>query len=521
MVDDEQNSPTIPPGSTQSWPIPLTPKQIGPYEITGLLEKGGMSLLYLGTHPDTNEPTTIKVLSSKYLSNTEIVERFLKEAEIIALADHPHIVKLFGYGEWEGGLYIAMEYIEGVSLRQYLMQTPLSLKRSLEFVIDIAYAICHLHRHGVIHRDLKPENILVTNKNFIKVIDFGIAQLLTEKDEHQQSYRQKFIGTPIYMSPEQRDNPESVTFASDIYSLGIITYELVLGKLSHGQIHIGLMPKGLQKILIKALQPDPKNRYQDIVDFIFDLNAYLQSPAFEKERKMRDQLSEFTEDLRQTQSFLISEIKPKWPKEEVGTAVYKSLQVTNLVQDFFQLKDNIYGLMIGESSSKNVEGFYYSAFIKGVIRSLAFLQKNTRELFHHFHELIYEDKPESFSLSFVLFEENENEIYALTQENSHIWYLENNKKELKKITTFSNNRVDSSLLEYHIPWNAGDRLIIANYPSTKEIVHELNENILLQQLNTHLDLSPQQLVDATLRYLRVFSKIKNFSISLICIKKTI
>ena len=156
------------------------PQKIGPYKIETLLEQGGMSILYLGTHPETHEPTTIKVLSPKFVSNPEVTERFLREAEIIALADHPNIVKLYGHGKWEGGLYIAMEFIQGISLRQYILQTPISLKRALEIIIDIAYALCHLHTHGVIHRDLKPENILVTESGTIKVIDFGIAQLLAE-----------------------------------------------------------------------------------------------------------------------------------------------------------------------------------------------------------------------------------------------------------------------------------------------------------------------------------------------------
>jgi len=228
---------------------PPTPSYIGPYKIESLLEKGGMSLLYLGTHPDTGEPTTIKVLSPKFITREDVIQRFLHEAEIIAIANHPNIVKLSGYGEWEKGLYIAMEFIEGPSLRQYLLRHPISLKQAIEIIIDIAYALCHLHTHGVIHRDLKPENILVTEGGSIKVIDFGIAQLLERpKEEHP-----KVVGTPIYMSPEQKDNPASVTYSSDIYSLGIIAYELILGKLSHGRIHLSLMPKGIQKILSKVV----------------------------------------------------------------------------------------------------------------------------------------------------------------------------------------------------------------------------------------------------------------------------
>ena len=213
------------------------------------------------------------------------------EAEIITLTDHPNIVKLFGHGEWEEGLYIAMEFIQGISLRQFILQTPISLKRALEIILDIAYALCHLHTHGVIHRDLKPKNILLSENNQIKVIDFGIAQLLTEQTQ-EQSQSQKLIGTPVYMSPEQRANPESVSYPSDIHSLGIISYELILGKLSHGQVHLSLMPKGIQKILFNCLQPNIIDRYQDIVDFISDVSSYLNSSALQKEQVVGHQFGE-------------------------------------------------------------------------------------------------------------------------------------------------------------------------------------------------------------------------------------
>ncbi len=252
------------------------PEKIGDYPVESLLDQGSTSILYLGTHPETKMPTTIKVLSPRYLSHPEMVQRFLNEASIIAMADHPNIVKLYGYGHWEGGLYIAMEFIQGISLRQYLLQTPLSLKRALEIVIDIAYALCHLHAHGIIHRDLKPENVLMTEEGVVKVIDFGISQLLTDQDgNNSEGYR--FLGTPVYMSPEQRKDPSLVGYPSDIYSLGIITYELILGKLSLGQIHLSLMPKGIQKILTRSLQNSPDDRYQDVVDFISDVMAYLHS----------------------------------------------------------------------------------------------------------------------------------------------------------------------------------------------------------------------------------------------------
>ena len=198
MFEQEKTKPTL-----NKTPPPLTPAYIGPYKIESFFNQGGMSNLYLGRHPSSLRPLIVKVLAPKYAQNPEIIQRFLKEAEIIQLANHPNIVRLHGQGQWEKGVFIAMEFIQGISLRQFINKHSLSLKRALEIVLQVAYALCHLHTHGVIHRDLKPENILITEEGEIKVIDFGIAQLHTEvnKDPLAQN---RIIGTPTYMSPEQK-----------------------------------------------------------------------------------------------------------------------------------------------------------------------------------------------------------------------------------------------------------------------------------------------------------------------------
>jgi len=281
MNENDFYKRTTDPGRGQPPPSPPNeiPKTIRGYRVVGLLKTGGMSTIYQGIHPETGVTVAIKVLSQKYLKDDEVIKRFLKESEIIAMADHPNIVKLYDQGDWEEGLFISMEFIDGISLYQYLQDHTLTYKKAMEISLEVAYALCHLHSHGVIHRDLKLENILVTREDHIKVIDFGIAQLLTEKKVSGLRKRQ-IVGTPIYMSPEQKLNPNAVSYPSDIYSLGIIMYELVLGRTHHGKVILSRMPKGLQPILLKCLQPLAVNRYQDVVALISDLSDYMNSDQF-------------------------------------------------------------------------------------------------------------------------------------------------------------------------------------------------------------------------------------------------
>ncbi|HSW86641.1 MAG TPA: protein kinase [Rhabdochlamydiaceae bacterium] len=360
---------TIPDYSSGEAHAPM-PKQIGPYKIESLLNKGGMSFLYLGLHPETKQALAVKVLSPKYVTHPDAVERFLKEAHIIELTNHPNIVKLYGQGEWEGGLYIAMELIQGVSLRQFILQQSLSLKRSIDIILQVAYALLHLHTHGVIHRDLKPENILITEDGEIKVIDFGIAQLHEDTEAKKREASRQFMGTPNYMSPEQKEDPSKVSYSSDIYSLGVIAYELFLGKLSYGILNLALLPKGLRTIVEKALAVSVKERYQDIVDFIGDVSQYLKSGELEKEKPGTDQFIEIMETMQKAQQNLSPPSAPDWPVSEIGIAKYRGAGQMGWYYDFFKLPNNSYVVVLAQASDTGINGNIYIGVLRGMIRTL-------------------------------------------------------------------------------------------------------------------------------------------------------
>jgi eukaryotic-like serine/threonine-protein kinase len=418
--------PTIPPFSfphQEEREVPL-PDRIGPYKIQALLEKGGMSLLYLATDPKSEAPLIVKVLSPRFLSHPEMTNRFLKEAEIIAIADHPNIVKLLGYGSWEGGLYIAMEFVKGISLRQYLLQTPLSLKKSLELILEIAYALCHLHTHGVIHRDLKPENILVDEKGQIKVIDFGIAQLIDPLEiekSHENWGKKRLIGTPIYMSPEQRENPENVSYPSDIYSLGIVAYELILGKFPGGQVRLSLMPKGFQKVLSKALQPNITERYIDIVDFISDLSSYAHSPEFEKEKKTSDQAIELYEKLQSVQLKMIPDTFPKLSEIDLGIVIHRPLGISGTIIDFN--KEHSF-LVLGESSCLEIDSLLQSIYIKGLLDGFFPFQLPFEELAKQMNQALFAS-PTNFplTLGFLGWDLKQKTISYLSCGSGPVWKI--------------------------------------------------------------------------------------------------
>ena len=286
------------------------PSHIGRFQIDGIYSVGGMSTIYLATDPLSHDQIVVKVLLPRFVSDPTLVRRFINEGRIIAMTDHPNIVKLYEYGEWEGGVYIAMELVRGTSLRRILQHTPLPLKSALEVLLQVCYATAHLHSHGVIHGDLKPENILLTDQNQVKVIDFGIAKLVSEAATPSKG-KERFIGTPVYMSPEVQKNPRSASIQSDIYSLGIIAYELVMGKITHGRVVITLAPRGMQPILQKALQPKPEDRYHDMNEFISEISEYIHSGNLQKDRQGIDYFFELFAQVEAQQKELLTSLIPQ------------------------------------------------------------------------------------------------------------------------------------------------------------------------------------------------------------------
>ncbi|MBI2742968.1 MAG: protein kinase [Chlamydiales bacterium] len=481
------------PDLISSEKLPPTPERIGPYKIEGLLSKGGMSLLYLGIHPETNQTLVVKVLSPGYINHPEATAHFLKEAHIIGITSHPNIVKLYGQGEWEGGLYIAMEFIRGVSLSQFIAQQSFSLKRCIDIILQVSYALCHLHANGVVHRDLKPENILMSEDGEIKVIDFGIAQL--HEETRGSIPHSKVLGTPSYMSPEQKEDPSKATYASDIYSLAVIAYELVLGKLSYGMMNLSLLPKGFQRIIGKALAVSLSERYNDIVDLISDLSDYLKSGELEKERPGSDEVKEVLETLQKAGSMLVPGSPPDWPEFEIGLAKHKGPGQMGIYFDFFKLPDNNYLILLAEPTTFGIEAPIYIASLRGMIRTLIHEREpatrapfQVRSFISALNELIHDDSlKQPFSLALLLLDPLQEELTYLSCGLGRLVHLPEGS-ELPRYIAVPNPplgvEMPGDFTETNDNWKIGDTLFLH---SLETALHE--DDAQKREFEGHLNLA--------------------------------
>jgi len=470
---------------------PTLPKQIGPYKIESLISKGGMSLLYMGIHPKTKQMLTIKVLSPSYISCPDMVHRFLKEAKIIGMTNHPNIVKLYGEGEWEGGLYIAMEFIRGVSLRQFIEQHSLSMKRCIDIILQVAYALVHLHSHGIIHGDLKPENILITENGEVKVIDCGVARLHEEVKKEGGKFH-KIVGTPTYMSPEQKEDSSKVSFASDIYALGIIAYELLSGKLCFGIIHLSLVPKGLRPIFESALAVSIKERYPDAIPFISDLSEYLKSGGLDKDRPGTDQLKEILETIQEAGQALSPSTPPHWSHLEIGVSRSKVLGQDGNYFDYFKFSDNTYGIVIVEPLEYGLENPIFIANLRGLIRTLVIVPQphfSFPEFIKTLNKIIYNDPiSQKFSLAFLLLSPLKEELYFLSCGLSNLIHFQQNCQSPRILTHHHFPLGHDLHAEFDMTtdnWNIGDVIIFHSFPPDMDkILQEgLKENAYLSSQN--------------------------------------
>jgi eukaryotic-like serine/threonine-protein kinase len=349
---------TLPTFKTPS--IPPKIKSIGKYTIETLLHQGSMSYLYLAKDPDTKNLVAVKILAPSLSKEKDLIERFLLESKIIEKASHENIVTVYESGTWEKGLYIAMEYIQGISLYEFIKDNSFCVKKSFDIILKVSYALLHLHSHRIIHRDLKPENILIGDNGAVKLIDFGIAEL--NKGKQTLTFaKNPIIGTPSYMSPEQKNNPANVTFNTDIYSLSIIAYEMLIGKFSFGKVNLSLLDQDIAKILAKAIEPDYKKRTQDIVDFIGEISAYLKNSGASKTD---------SKALFDLQKELIQEDIPPHDNLDIGLHRSHDSSSPGIYYEFFHFPDNTYLALLANTSENHPTAFLPIINLRAIAHAL-------------------------------------------------------------------------------------------------------------------------------------------------------
>jgi tRNA A-37 threonylcarbamoyl transferase component Bud32 len=257
---------------------PLPPEQIAPHfpqlEILECLGRGGMGVVYKARQKTLNRFVALKLLAPERVGDTQFAERFTREAQALAALNHPNTVTIYDFGQAGGFYFLLMEFVDGVNLRQLLRARKFTPEEALAIVPPLCDALQFAHDRGIVHRDIKPENLLLDKMGRVKVADFGIAKILgTTKGSGTAgepvasgNATQHALGTPAYSAPEQKTDPQRVDSRADIFSLGVVFYEMLTGELPGKQIeppsHKVQIDVRLDEIVLRALEKNPELRYQ-------------------------------------------------------------------------------------------------------------------------------------------------------------------------------------------------------------------------------------------------------------------
>ncbi len=308
-VDPSTAATQPPPSSASTGFVPPTVEEVATkfpqLEVLELLGRGGMGAVYKARQRELDRLVAVKILPPEVSRDPAFAERFNREARAMARLSHPNIVALLEISRTADGLiYFIMEYVDGVNLRQTIQAGHMEPAQALAIVPQICEALQFAHDEGVVHRDIKPENILIDKRGRVKIADFGLAKLLGQESvDHGLTATQQVMGTPRYMAPEQMEGTKSVDHRADIYSLGVVFYELLTGELPVGRfappskkVEIDVR---LDEVVLRALEKEPEKRYQHASDVKTEVEHIRGGPAAEASASIGQQPHETLEQRHQ------------------------------------------------------------------------------------------------------------------------------------------------------------------------------------------------------------------------------
>lgn len=259
--------------------------QVGPYRIIEQLGQGGMATVYKAYHPSLDRYVAIKVLHQAFLEDASFHARFQREARVVARLEHPNIVPIYDYAEYDGQPYLVMKFIEGDTLKARMQSAPLTSEEVIYITESVGAGLAYAHRQGILHRDIKPSNVIIANDNQIYLADFGLARIAQSGESTLTS--DMVLGTPHYISPEQAMAKKDLDEGTDIYSFGVMLYEMTVGRVPysadtpfsiiHDHIYSPLplpskvnpaVSPAVERVLLKALAKDRADRYADVVSLV-------------------------------------------------------------------------------------------------------------------------------------------------------------------------------------------------------------------------------------------------------------
>jgi len=318
---------------------------VGPYEIQEQLGHGGMATVYKAYHPALDRHVAIKVMDAALSQEPDFIERFKREARVIAKLDNPHIVPVYDFDEYNGQSYIVLKFIDGPTLKDRMKSAPLSKSEIMRVISSVGDGLEYAHKRGVLHRDTKPSNVLISSDNKIYLTDFGLARLVGGTSSLTGDM---IIGTPYYISPEQAMNADKLDEGTDIYSFGVMIYEMVVGCLPFdGDTTFTVIEDHIYKTppLPTSIKPDIPEAVEQVIMMA------LAKKRDERQARVADLVRSFKK------AWLTNNAEQSTDDEEVSSTTMEATGIASLLAEngkSFALADGL--VILGRNSStKNIQ----------------------------------------------------------------------------------------------------------------------------------------------------------------------
>jgi serine/threonine protein kinase len=406
-------SATVAQGSGEHLPDAGT--KIGNYTIISQLGFGGMGLVMKASAPD-GSLVALKIIKSEHINNQSLLDRFQQEMQISSILHHQNVAEILGWGVDNAGRnYFAMEFVDGSNLRVLLKQNAIDLNKALDVFTQLCDGLKYAHSQNIIHRDIKPENIIMTSNGMLKIVDFGIARIDDDKNM-SMTMTNVVMGSPIYMSPEQKTDFKHVDKRTDIYAAGAVFYEMLSGEMPGGLLRIDLIPENLRSIVEKAIAYKVEDRYADVDEVLKDIDIYKQGGCITRDQKA---IRKIEDNVKLRQALIDSfypEENPSVPGLDINAFYIPAEGIGGNYYDYIIIDDSHTGILVGNLFDQpDVSAALFLAMLRSAFKILARDTIDPAVTLKKLNDFMAGERFDYFAVfSYMIFDSSTNEISVAT-----------------------------------------------------------------------------------------------------------
>lgn len=388
---------------------------IGEYTVISQIGFGGMGRIMKASSPKGNS-VALKIIKGEHVNNQALVDRFEQEMKISSMLHHTNVAEILGWGVDDAGRnYFAMEFVDGKNIRDMLESNEVNLNMALNIFSQLCTGLEYAHSKNVVHRDIKPENIILDKNGVVKIVDFGIARVDTPESANL-TMTNVIMGSPIYMSPEQKSDFKNVDHRADIYAAGAVFYEMLSGEMPGGLLRIDLIPENLRAIVEKAIAYNANDRYASCDEILKDLEKYQKEGRITSDQQA---IRKIEDNVKLRQALIDSfypDANPAVPGLDMDAFYIPAEGIGGNYYDYIKIDESHTGILVGNLFEQpDVESALFLAMMRSAFRLLAQETTCPGETLKKLNDFMSGERFDNFAVfSYMVFNSKTKDISVAT-----------------------------------------------------------------------------------------------------------